>query len=62
MTLQIDDLGALARSFAEDEAAWAPQVRHDASRRIFHKLLDGDEATVWADLLDARPRHRPMPT
>ena len=47
MTLQIDDLRALARAFAEDEGAWAAQVRHDASRRIFHKLLDGDEATVW---------------
>ena len=47
MTLRIDDLHALARSFGGDEAAWAPFVRHDAERRSFHKLLDGDAATVW---------------
>ena len=35
------------------------RFEHDADRRIFHKPLDGDEATVRADLLDARPRHRP---
>ena len=41
------DLRALARSFAHDEASWRPHVAHDADRRIFHKLLDSDEATVW---------------
>ena len=45
--LAIEDLRRLARSFAEDEAAWLPHVEHDPDRRIFRKLLDGDEATVW---------------
>jgi predicted metal-dependent enzyme (double-stranded beta helix superfamily) len=47
MTLPVEDLHALARAFAEDEEAWREHVRHDAGRRTFHKLLDGDEATVW---------------
>ena len=45
--LQIDDLRALARAFAEDDVGWSAQVQHDAEQPVFHKLLDGDEATVW---------------
>ena len=45
--LSIGELRAPARSFAGDEAAWRPHVAHRPDRRVFRKLLDTDQASVW---------------
>ena len=46
-TLSTDELRALARSFAGDEAAWRPHVAHRPDKRVFRKLLDTEAASVW---------------